>query len=419
MTSPHKRLALVAAVAGLHAAVAIIYYGALVLADRYRASIPLLHSMDRLLMYSDVPGYFNNASRAMSGRVPYRDDPIEYPVLALPFLYFPRLFTHQRNYFVASFSAEMMAINGVLVLVVARWVRRTAGDAAVRRHLAWYSAFFVTVCPWVAGRFDIVPAAFSFASACFWFSGRPAAGGMLAGLGTLVKIIPGAVALPGMIWEAHRLRETKARGTIAFFLSVAAGTAFWFALGGSHVLDSVRYHTERGLELGSLYSGLLRSVAAVTGDSVSVYYANVCENLRSPWSVSVARLAFPFQAVALGLVGWRAWKAKGADPMRWSAAAIVAFASTGKVLSPQYLVWIMPFIAALHGSAGRWARPLFLSACLASMLIYPWSYGALLALDPGIFLILNVRNGLLLGILGVLLFAPTDAEREVVPDAHP
>ena len=154
----------------------------------------------------------------------------------------------------------------------------------------------------------------------------------------------------------------------------ALGVAAWFAVGGSHVLDSVRYHTDRGLEPGSIYAGSLRLLAAVTGTPVSSYQANLSENLASPWSATVARLTFPVQALALLIVTWKTWKDRGRDLLRWAAAAVVAFGVLGKVLSPQYLVWFLPFLAALGGPTGRRARRIFLGAAIASSIVYPWGY---------------------------------------------
>ena len=51
----------------------------------------------------------------------------------------------------------------------------------------------------------------AFAAAQWWFSGRAILGGITAGLGTLMKIFP-AWWRAALVWEAARLRTTRARG---------------------------------------------------------------------------------------------------------------------------------------------------------------------------------------------------------------
>ena len=60
-----------------------------------------------------------------------------------------------------------------------------------------------------------------------------------------------------------------------------------------------------------------------------------------------------------------------AEGPRYSAAAVLAFIVFGKVLSPQYLIWLFPFLAVLDGRTGSLARKIFLLACLTTAMFYP------------------------------------------------
>ncbi len=66
--------------------------------------------------------------------------------------------------------------------------------------------------------------------------------------------------------------------------------------------------------------------------------------------------------------------------MRESAAAILAFILFSKVLSPQFLIWLVPFVSVLEGLTGKLARWLFLLCCLLTTLIFPWNFLGLLQL---------------------------------------
>ena len=63
-------------------------------------------------------------------------------------------------------------------------------------------------------------------------------------------------------------RLAMARGTAAFVVTLTVGLAFWFALGGRHVVDSLRYHADRGLEIESLYAGALLLWSTISGTEV-------------------------------------------------------------------------------------------------------------------------------------------------------
>ena len=82
---------------------------------------------------------------------------------------------------------------------------------------------------------------------------------------------------------------------------------------------------------------------------------------------------------------------------------MLAFALLGKVLSPQYLLWILPFVATLDGREGRWARPLLLAAGVLTTLVYFWAGVGLMNFHPLAIAILNARNLLLVAIFALMV----------------
>ncbi|MDB5351127.1 MAG: putative rane protein [Planctomycetota bacterium] len=401
----------------LHVAIAVGSYAAMRWAEA--TGKPVFRNLVRGLVFADVPKYYEHANNFAEGMIPYRDDPIEYPLFALPFVFAPRLLAGSQSGFVALFAAEMLAFDALLVALVA-W--RIAGSGDLDRlpsRLAWLTAFFATVSPFVMGRYDAVPAVLGFAAACAWFSGRGALGGGLSALGALVKIVPGAVALPGIIGELMGWTRPRGRGTMAFGFVFLAGVAAWFAIGGSGVLDSIRYHSERQVEIGSVPAGVLWLVGWAKGDAMAVFQDHESLNLDAPGSYNVARLAVYVQAIVMLFVAWGFVKNRGRDPFRFAGAAVLAFALGGKVLSPQYLIWVMPFIAVQNGRVGRVARPVFLLGGILTMVLYPWSFRALPQLEPWAFFVLNARNGALVLLLAVLVLGSGDGEGSLAEPTLP
>jgi hypothetical protein len=355
----------------------------------------------------DTRLFHHYAAEAVGGKVPYRDYRIEYPLLAFPWMLLPGLLTADLGRYRTLFACEVLLFNAAAVVMVARWVASKDGESRVAGRLAWYSAFLLVLCPVAVSRFDLIPASLAFAAAVAWASGWSRSGGVLTGFGILTKIFPGVVVFPGLFWDLGRSRKAAFTGVSAVVLTLVVGSLAWLGLGGTRVLDSLGYHVDRGLETGSTYAGWVALGQRIAGEPVEAGFRFGSGQLTSPIADRVAKLAFPLQALALMTVAWRCRKSALSDPIRWSAAAVVGFVVFGKVLSPQFLLWPLPFVAAIPGSTGRAARPLFLAACLATTAVFPWAADHVSTFDPPGLLLLNTRNGLLLALWAWLTFAPT------------
>jgi hypothetical protein len=247
----------------------------------------------------------------------------------------------------------------------------------------------------------------AFAAARWWFAGRNVLGGFTAGLGALMKVFPGLVAAPALIWEAAGLRTSRAHGIMAFVLTVAVVSAGWFALGGANVRESFHYHAARGLGIETVYAGVLLAWGKLAGTDIPWVIEHKAVHLVPEWGSWPAALATPIQATALLLVLVQFARSGLADGVRYSGAAILASLATAKVLSPQYLVWLFPFIVALGGWTGHRARWLFLFVCLTTSLIYPGpAFAQILDHQATAIFLLNLRNLLLLTLPALLVFGP-------------
>jgi len=243
----------------------------------------------------------------------------------------------------------------------------------------------------------MAPAAVAFAGAVSWFGGRPVLGAVLTAAGTLLKIFPAAVAVPAAVSETPAVGST--RGFPVFATAVIGGGAAWIILGG---WGSLAYHLGRGLHIETTWAGALMLVDKIFGIALGSRVSHVSVELVASGAGLLAILAIPIQAAMLAWVAWRFWRSGMREPLRYAAAAILAFIVPGKVLSTQYLVWLIPFVAAVDGTGGGRARWLFTISCVATALEYV-TKGHLLSFDLWAIVLLNIRNALLVALFILLL----------------
>jgi hypothetical protein len=84
-------------------------------------------------------------------------------------------------------------------------------------------------------------------------------------------------------------------------------------------------------------------------------------------------------------------------------AAVVAFAALGKVLSPQFLVWLVPFGALAWTWGERTLALLLAAAILLTQLEFPGRYEELVDERTSVVLLVAARNATLIAALAVTL----------------
>ncbi|MFD3516744.1 glycosyltransferase 87 family protein [Streptomyces sp. NPDC058657] len=225
-----------------------------------------------------------------------------------------------------------------------------------------------------------------------------AAGGALAAVGALVKVWP-ALALLG----TPRGRTTRAAwGTAVATAAVLLGV---LALTFSHTFDFLRQQGNRGVQIESL-GGTLLSLVRLAGlpadGSYRVEYRYGAMEFVGPYVSAVAHASLLLTAVAFcWLLLWRV-RARRWTPATAADAALCAvllFVVTSRVISPQYLIWLIGLSAVCATVRGTTQRPvivLLLAAAAVSTLAYPLAYGQVTAGTPYGCLLMLVRNGLLL-----------------------
>ena len=357
---------------------------------------------------NDLTLYRLAGESILRGEVPYRDFFIEYPPGSLLAFVPPAISSAGRAGFIDLFSLEMALALAATLLLTALGARRLRGSGAWMLPAATFVPATLVLYPVAVTRYDAV-VALSLGFAVFFASlgGRylPLAYGSL-GFGAAAKFVPALAVLPLTL-----TRRGAARG-LAVFLIVAALCFVPFGLlGGRGLVQSFAYQSGRGLQVESLAASVLMVLRFADG---IVFQHGAFEVLGEGVGAAVALspvLTLLLLAVT-GLVMWREFRRRGglvveAFP-RHAAALILAFMLGSRVLSPQYMIWLLPLVPlSAGGVAGVIACVLFVAACSATTLVFPFHYGDLLSFRyPGPELLL-ARNLLLVALWVAMLFAPS------------
>jgi hypothetical protein len=353
----------------------------------------------------DTPVYESYGTAIENGAVPYRDIRPEYPPGALPAFVLPALLSDDAEEFRDIFE-WLMAVCGAAMVVLTgislAGLRATRLRAVVA--LAFAACFPLLLGSVVLTRFDLWPAALVAGALAALVHGRDRLGFGVLGAAVAVKLYP-AVLVP--LAAAYVWRRKGRREAIVCLAALAGVVAVVFlpflvvAPGG--VAHSIGTQLSRPLQIESLGSALYLTAHHLLGIDVEMRSGHGSQNLHSTGTGVAAVLLSLLQA---GVVVWIWLRRPGtADELvRWSAAALVAFIALGKVLSPQFLVWLVPVVPLVAGLRGLRASILLGGALVLTQLWFPSRYWELARdLDAVPSLLVLARDVALVALLVVLV----------------
>ncbi|WP_214107008.1 glycosyltransferase family 87 protein [Acrocarpospora catenulata] len=311
---------------------------------------------------NDVRLYGDWSAILLGGEFPAGDDKWQYPPFAALPMIAPHLlpWSYQISFYVTAILCDLI----ILLLIHRFAVRNDAGSGAV---WAW-TVGAALLGPLLISRYDLMVTL--VAVAALTASRDVLVRGMLIGIGLSIKVWPVAL-LAGL----RRWRELLA-GTAAALVTtvVACGVA---ALIMPHALDFLTNQQERGLQVESL-AGTPFVLGRALGwwDGFTSYQHGamelVGEGIETATRLSV--IATPVAAVLL-VVWWL--RAEATETTYYDAAftTVLLLVLTSRVLSPQYLIWLIGIAAvafAVRDSSQRPAAWLLLGAMLLTGVMYPW-----------------------------------------------
>ncbi|MGW2544803.1 glycosyltransferase 87 family protein [Kitasatospora sp. NPDC001574] len=248
--------------------------------------------------------------------------------------------------------------------------------------------------PMIYNRYDVIVTAIAVAGLLALIR-RPAVGGLLLGLGGIIKIWP----LFGLIGTPSG-RRTRRSWTAAAATTTAIG--FLLAAGMNGAFRFLTFQKDRGIEVesvGALPIHFARIAGAWDG-KVLMNYGSV--EMLGPWVPVVSKVMLAGSVLGFGwLLLWRftARRRNAATMYDAALAALLIFTVTSRVISPQYLVWLVGAAAVCLTVRGTSQRPvalLVLAATPLTLVEFPLIFGDVVDSKPTAIAVLTLRNLLLL-----------------------
>ncbi len=332
-------------------------------------SVPSTGLFDRHQV-GDTPAYHRYGDALRDGKAPYRDFYLEYPPGSLPMFVAPTVASD----YPAAFKGIALVLAALAIVLVA---------AVAERQLA--ACLLAGLAPLALGppylvNFDVWPAFLVVAALVALVRNRPRLGFVLLALAIAAKLYA-LVLVPLVLLYVERRRL---RGAVLAGIATLAAVGLPFAaLAPGGLGYSLSIPVRRPLQIESLGASFLLAAhrLGLYGGHVDSRFNS--QNLAGGTARALAVATTLVEIAAIVLV-WSLF-ARGersrARLLAASAAAVTAFVAFGKVLSPQYLVWLVPLVALLP--------ELVPAALLAAALVlthawFPSRYGELVALSwPG------------------------------------
>ncbi|MFC9509891.1 glycosyltransferase 87 family protein [Streptomyces sp. NPDC057002] len=318
-----------------------------------------------------------------TGTFPQNDVTWQYPPAAALAILSPALlpFLHYATAFFV-----LVCVTDLAVLALLAYAGRRPGRT-LRGAWVWVAGVPL-LGPTVYARYDVMVTAVAVAALLAGVR-HPKAMGALAAFGALLKV------WPAMLLLAARRRSAWVSALVT---GIAVTGVFALVMPGGFAF--LTFQRDRGTEVESL-GALVFHVARHFGwqGEVRLNYGSI--EFLGPYVSEVSTGALFLTGAAFGwLVLWRLLARRFEDHTLADAAfvAVLMFTTTSRVISPQYMVWLVGLAAVclcFPGSRMRLPVGLVLVACFVTVLEFPLYFANVVASDGLGLTLLFLRNGLL------------------------
>lgn len=366
---------------------------------------------------SDVPIYEIYGELTLQHTMPYRDFNVEYPPGALAAFVPPAVVTDSQGPYEVTF-AWLMRLCGLGVIVAMGAALYTLGttERAAITSLGVVAVSPLLLGPLVVQRFDLLPTALLGLAVLAMLRRRDRMSFGLLALSVVTKGFA-VVALP--LFVGLTLRRSGRREVwmcAGIFAGVLAVVLVPFVLIAPHGMWwTLQEQTSRPLNRETTAGALLLALHQIAGVHLRAVVSHGSGNFVGGVPDALASISVVVELAALVWLWIRCLRSTLTDEtfLLGVTAAILAFIVFGKVLSPQYLIWLLALVPLLRLSRYRATVcvGVFSLAMTLTQAYFPRRYFDLYGLDPVVSWIVVVRDLALIGLLVLVVQSLRDATR--------
>jgi hypothetical protein len=400
--------------------------------DRWRLAVVAAFAVSRLILTAvTVPGstvegvqvtYAYEMQRASAIGMPFyamhaqnrREDAVsdvemevEYPPLALVWMAAPTWFLEpipkygyvprpQIESAMLACRVSMLAVD--IATLALLWL---AGASTLQ--LAFYTVAGGLLFPFLLDRFDLLLGSMVLCALLAAVRRKPVwlALALLA-LAINFKVTPLVLA---PLWVMGTLNAQELRSPAKLVrrtaLLAALGAAMFLpflAKDGLATLGFLKYHSARGLEIEAVAATIPLLLAGIANLPSAVVFRFGSFELHSGLTPALSAFASIMTMAVIPMMAVASWRLFGkqndgdrtlaqANPglfLHCTVVTLLTAMAAAKVLSPQYLLWVLPLLALWEGKR-RWAVwALFGVICVLTTITYPYGFTALRAAAGGL-----------------------------------
>lgn len=295
--------------------------------------------------------YYRYADLMINGQMPYSDFAAEYPPFAMLLILIPRLFSWSPfSYQIAfGFMAYLFLLAGLYFIygIAERYTENPV------KCVNWYIIFTIALFDFAVDRYDVFPMVMVLGALYFISKEKYAGAWAMLALGTVTKLYPALLAPILLFYLLSKKKNSESMKGVAICLVIGIGSLLpFFITDVETALSFLTYHMDRGLQIESLPASAIMFLSVFGLTDITYNFSFGSDNIAGVLPDAVAGIMMPLMIVALlatYIVYLRKCMKNSDDGFKGiliaSTLVVMIFMIVNKVLSSQYLLWIIPFVA--------------------------------------------------------------------------